>query len=68
MRRSLTSPIQRRMRVSAILVSLGLLVELLSLLWTHPLAFLASAMVGIPLVGLGILIFLYSLVSVIENE
>jgi hypothetical protein len=60
------SLIQRRVRIAAILVFAGLLVELLTLLWLHPLAFLTSAFIGAPLVGLGILVFLYSLVSVRE--
>jgi hypothetical protein len=57
---------QRRVRIAAALVFTGLLIEFLSLHWNSPLAFLLSAFVGIPLVGIGILIFLYSLVSVKE--
>jgi hypothetical protein len=62
----LSSLIQKRVRVAAIFLFAGLLVELLTLLWSHPVAFLASAFIGMPLVGAGILIFLYSLVSVQE--
>jgi hypothetical protein len=57
---------QRRVRIAAALVFTGLLIEFLSLHWNSPLAFLLSAFVGIPLVGTGILLFLYSLVSVKE--
>jgi len=60
------SVMQRRIRMAAGFLSAGLLVELLALLWSYPIAFLVSVLVGIPLVGLGILIFLYSLVSVRE--
>ena len=60
--------IQRRMRSAAALVFLGLLVELLTLLWSHPVAFLASAFIGIPLVAAGVLVFLYSLISVHEES
>lgn len=54
---------ERRLRVAGGLVFLGVLIEALALRWAHPTAFLAFAMIGIPLVGLGILIFLWSLVA-----
>jgi hypothetical protein len=61
------SPVmERRVRISAALVFLGLIVELTALRWVHPTAFLVFAHVGIPLVGAGIVIFLYSLVSATE--
>jgi hypothetical protein len=56
----------RRVRVSAILLFTGLLIELLALNGSHPMAFLTFALAGVPLVGAGILVFLYSLVSVKE--
>jgi hypothetical protein len=56
-------PIERRIRWSGMLVVTGLLAQMLSLLWTHPLAFVCFLLVGCPLVGAGILFFLYSLVS-----
>jgi hypothetical protein len=55
-----------RVRISAALVFLGLAVELIGLCWVHPTSFLVFAMAGIPLVGAGIVIFLYSLVSTTE--
>ncbi len=58
------SVLQRRVRISATLLFAGLLIELLGLNWPHPIAFLAFALAGVPLVGAGILVFLYSLVSV----
>jgi len=60
--------IDRRLRISGALVTLGLLIQLGSLLWTHPTAFLAFAFLGGPLVIAGIAIFLYSLVSVQPDE
>ena len=54
---------KRRLRIAGTLVVLGLLVELLSLLWSHPLAFLVFLGVGGLLIGAGILIYLYSVVS-----
>jgi hypothetical protein len=59
-----SSPImEQRVRISAALVFLGLLVELTGLRWSHPTAFLAFALVGMPIVGAGVAVFLYSLVS-----
>lgn len=50
------------LRVSSILVVLGLSVEIASLLWFHPLSFVLFAFVGAVLVSAGILVFLASLV------
>jgi uncharacterized membrane protein YdcZ (DUF606 family) len=62
----LPSVMQRRIRISAGLLFAGLLIELLALNGLHPMAFLIFALAGVPLVGAGILVFLYSLVSVKE--
>jgi hypothetical protein len=58
-----TSTIERRIRWSGMLVVAGLVVQMLTLLWTHPLAFMCFILVGCPLVGAGILLYLYSLAS-----
>ena len=55
--------IERRIRWSGILISAGLIIQMLTLLWTHPLAFMAFLLIGCPLVGAGVLLYLYSLVS-----
>jgi hypothetical protein len=57
------NPMERRLQFSGILLILGLLVEVLCLLWTRPLAFVLFLGVGGLLLGLGILVFLFSLVS-----
>jgi hypothetical protein len=57
------SVIHRNIRWSGRLIVAGLIVQMLSLLWTHPLAFVCFLLVGCPLVGAGILFFLYSLVT-----
>ncbi len=54
---------EKRLRISGILVILGLLVEAFSLLWTHPIAFLVFMFLGGAFMGLGIIFYLYSLVS-----
>jgi len=52
------------LRISSALIILGLLVEIVSLLWFHPLSFVLFAFVGATLIGSGILVYLVSLVLV----
>jgi len=54
---------ERRLRISGVLIVLGLIIEAFSLLWVHALAFLMFAIIGGLFIGLGILTYLYSLVS-----
>ena len=56
----------RVLRIASGLIILGLVVELISLAWIHPLAFTLFAFVGICLIGLGILIYLASLVLLVS--
>jgi hypothetical protein len=56
--------IRRLLQVSSALVILGLLFEIVSLLWFHPLSFVLFAFVAAGFVGLGILVYLVSLVFV----
>jgi len=58
----------RRLRISGILVMAGLVVEALCLMWSRPIAFVVLACVGGTLIGLGVLFFLYSLVSVAHHH
>ncbi len=58
-----TINMDHRLRVAGALVVLGLLIETISLLWSHPLAFIVFVAVGGLLVAAGILVYLYSLVS-----
>jgi len=53
----------RRLQLSGLLVGLGLAVEALTMAWSHPTAFLAFLLVGGTLVGLGVLVYLYAIVS-----
>jgi uncharacterized membrane protein len=55
--------IPSRLRVAGMFLIAGLIVELLSLFWTHPLAFMAFIAVGCVLMGIGIVIFLWMLLS-----
>lgn len=59
--------IQRFLQVSSVLIILGLLIEIVSLLWFHPLAFVLFAFVGTFLIGLGILVYLASLAFAVQK-
>jgi hypothetical protein len=54
--------IERALRASGVLLILGLVVEVVSLLWEKPLAFLLFVGVGGLLTFLGIFLYLHSLV------
>jgi hypothetical protein len=59
----LTEPgLRRILRIASGLVIIGLCVEIVSLLWFHPLSFVLFAFVAASLIGLGILVFLLTLV------
>lgn len=55
--------IERRIRIAGILLVAGLVVELISLTWSHPTAFLLFLFVGATLMAVGLLLYLYSLVA-----
>ena len=59
--------IERRIRLAGILLIAGLLVELVTLRWSHPTAFLFFLLLGGLLMALGIGVYLLSLVSA-ENK
>ena len=54
--------IRRLLRVSSALVIVGLALEIVSLLWFHPLSFVLFAFVAASVIGLGVLLYLASLV------
>ncbi len=56
-------PLRRRLRLAAILMTLGLLVEVATLRSVHPFAFLTFAFVGVTLVGAAVLLYLLAIVS-----
>jgi len=62
-----STKIERRIRLAGILLIAGLLVELVTLRWSHPTAFLFFLMLGGLLMALGIGVYLLSLVSA-ENK
>jgi hypothetical protein len=56
----------RILRFSGVLLILGLAIEAVSLLFNHPLAFMGFIIVGGTLLGVGVLLFLFSLVSIAQ--
>jgi len=55
--------IEKRIRWAGLLVCLGLGVQLMTLMWVHPLAFMTFLTIGCPLTVAGVLLYLYSLVA-----
>jgi hypothetical protein len=55
--------IDRRLRIAGIFVICGLLVEAICLMWARPIAFVVLVAFGGALIGIGVLFFLYSLLS-----
>lgn len=56
------------LRMSGILLILGLVIEAVSLLFNHPLSFMGFIIVGGTLLGVGVLLFLISLVEIAQNN
>lgn len=57
------NPLNARLRLSGSLIALGLLVQALSLLWNHPLSFIAFVTLGGLLVAGGMVLYLFTLVN-----
>lgn len=64
MMQSQTIPFNSKLRLSGGLIVLGLLVQALSLLWNHPLSFIAFVTIGGLLVAGGIVLYLLTLVNI----
>lgn len=58
-----TESLYKRLQLSGVLVATGLIVEVVTLYWAHPLAFVAFIVLGGTLVAGGMLLYLYSIVS-----
>jgi hypothetical protein len=56
---------RRLLQVSSALIIVGLLLEIVSLVWFHPLSFVLFAFIAATLIGLGILVYLTSLVFIV---
>jgi hypothetical protein len=60
----MNTPIERRIRIAAVLVILGMIVELVSFRWRSPLAFFLFLFGACAITFVGIVIFLVSLITV----
>jgi predicted membrane channel-forming protein YqfA (hemolysin III family) len=58
------NPLHARMRLSGAFIILGLVIQALSLLWNHPLSFIAFVTVGGLLLAIGIVLYLLTLVNI----
>ncbi len=58
--------IQRYLQASSALIILGLSVEIVTLLWFHPLSFVLFLFIGVILIGFGIVVYLLSLVFAVS--
>lgn len=61
------SRMEQRIRISGILMLLGIAVEVATLFKVHPLTFMAFTTVGLLFFAAGIVIFLFSLLEVGPN-
>jgi hypothetical protein len=55
--------IEDKLKRSSLIIAAGLLLQFLSLLPLHPLAFIAFVGLGVPVMAVGVIFFLLSLVS-----
>ena len=55
--------LHRRLQLSGILVAAGLLIQMVTLYWAHPLAFVLFIVLGGTLITGGILLYLYAIAS-----
>jgi hypothetical protein len=53
----------RRLKISGFLVSVGLVIEALTMAWSHPTAFLVFLLLGGSLVAAGVLLYLYTIAT-----
>ena len=58
----MSSGLERPLRVSAVLIAIGLVIQLASFGWNHPLAFILFGVGGGSLIGAGLGVFLLAAV------
>jgi hypothetical protein len=59
--------ITKRVRIAGVLILLGLIVESLSLMWNHPLSFVAFLAVGGLLLAAGVVVYLLMLLFTVQE-
>lgn len=55
--------IEQKLRRASLIIAAGLVLQFVSLLPLHPLAFIAFVGLGVPVMAVGVIYFLLSLVS-----
>jgi hypothetical protein len=55
--------IETKLRRASLIVALGLLLQFLSLIPLHPLAFIAFVGIGVPVMVVGVILFLLAVVN-----
>jgi uncharacterized membrane protein len=60
--------IAKRLRLAGILLIIGLLIEAFSLLWNHPLSFIAFAGFGLFFLFCGVVVYLFTLLQYTAAE
>lgn len=55
--------IHKKLRLAGILIAAGLVMEALTLVWNHPLSFLAFLAAGVLLILIGMALYLWTIVS-----
>lgn len=63
-----TNRMERPLRLSGLLLILALLTEAICLLWARPLSFLVLVGVGGAFLGLGVVVYLFLLVSTNDSS
>jgi hypothetical protein len=59
---------EQKLRRASLIIAAGLILQFLSLLPLHPLAFIAFVGLGVPVMLIGVVFFLLSLVSDSSNS
>lgn len=62
------NPLYGKLRLSGWFIMLGLVVQALSLLWNHPLSFVAFIAIGGTLLVIGIILYLFTLVNLASDK
>lgn len=55
--------ISKKLRLAGILIALGLIMEAVTLVWNHPLSFMAFLAGGVLLMLIGMVLYLWTIVS-----
>jgi hypothetical protein len=55
--------LEKRLQIAGVLLMLGLMIEAICLFWARPIAFIVMVVVGGLFCGIGVVVYLYSLLS-----